>query len=270
MPSEKKKGILGEQSILIIAEKTCQIREFEIKKIVGFQSVDEGEYGYIIEHFSDPSSSSKEAKIQAILRYLNGEPDRLIGFVHGLIEANKGFLAPSDIKEMNAYLILDELEINPDTLEIIPTREMPARTLHEEIAGLEEKLDKLGFASSLNEYREGLKAIPKDVVGIVTRFRRFLEELLKEIIIKSGETPRTSPVENRDFVEQILNFYNPTRARRSNFRSILDGVYGMLSELGSHPPITASFEELLFLIHTTIELSLRLLYLYEEQQIKKI
>ena len=73
LSSRNNKGILSEQSILIIAEKTDRIREFEIKKIASFQSINQEQYDLIIEQYGDTTSSSKEAKIGAILRYLNDE-----------------------------------------------------------------------------------------------------------------------------------------------------------------------------------------------------
>lgn len=256
--------ILSERSIVIIAGKTSYIREFEIKNIAALQSIDNQTYQYILEHYKDPSSSSKEAKIQGILRYLKRDSDKLIGFAQGLIQANTQFLEPSDIEEINQYLLFDSLRID-DEMNLIPTREMPERALQEEMTDLEQKLNDLGFASSVTEYRGALEAIPDDPVSLVTHLRRFLEELLREVIVNLGASLEPTPVRNRDLVEQLLNFHNPTGRARSNLRTVLDGMYGMLSELGSHPPLTASFEERLFLVHVTIELGWLLLHLFENR-----
>lgn len=261
--SPKKSTVLSEKSIVVLAEKLSWIREFDIKNIARKFDIDDGTYSYILEYYKDDTSSSKEAKLQGIFRYLNDKPDKLIGFLKELIQANP--IKIKDMLEMNRYLLFDNLEIDSTTKELIPTRDIITIPLSEEISILEKKLEEYGFKSSLIEYQEGLKAIPKDVVGIVTRFRRFLEELIKNIITALGKTPKSSALENRNFIEDLLQFYNPKRKRVSNFRNVLDGVYGMLSELGTHPPLTVSYEEILFLIHMTIEISFRLLYLYEKQ-----
>lgn len=267
--NEEEKFILSDASIAMIATKTDRIREYDIKRIAKLHSISEDDWNKIMEAYRDPTSSSKEAKIEALLRYLNQKRDvvAIIGFVQNLMNENSGYLHLNDYEEINHHLIRDGFKFDLGTSRLLPLTEMPSKSLPEEITTLEKKLKEIGFSQSLSELQGGLNAIPTgDKVGIITRFRRFLEELHKEIIIGLGENLRTSPVENRKYVEELLEFYNPLNKPKSNFRLIIDGIYGMLSELGGHPPVIASMEELLFLVHGTIEVASILVFLFEKKK----
>lgn len=259
---------LDEKTIAIIASKTDNIREYDIKRIAKFNSIPEDAYIYIMDQYMDPSSSSKEAKIEALLKYLTSlkEPLTLLSFLEALLNENSAFLDAKDMQEINLQLIPSGLKYDVPSKKLLPITKMPERSFTEEKSQLEQKLKELSFLKSLKEFQDGLDAISKgDKVGIVTRIRRFLEELHEEIIIGLKQAPHIKPVVNREYVEKLLKYYNPRGKTRSNLRLIIDGLYGMLSELGSHPPITASMDELVFLIHLTVEIALTLLKMYEKE-----
>lgn len=116
-------GILSPSTIRVIAEKTSQITEFKIKGILKKLEIihDDEEYVAILDKWINGTSWSKEAKLEAILRFLSEKEDeKLFALISELIRANPQ-LSLSDIKEINKYMAKDGLTYDPETSEIYPS-----------------------------------------------------------------------------------------------------------------------------------------------------
>ncbi len=110
---------LSPSTIRIVAEMTDRIREYDIKGILKKLEIirNDEEYGNLLRD-KDETSSSKEAKIEAILTYLN-EDTIVLRVVEELIKTNN--LSRSEIEEINLALRGDGYEYNKDEEQMYPT-----------------------------------------------------------------------------------------------------------------------------------------------------
>jgi hypothetical protein len=111
---------ISARTMRILAEYTSRIREFEIKGFILKLGIikDDMDYFHLLEQFKDPASDSKVAKIEAILRRLNGKPE-LATFIIQLIVAND--LENADIDNINRFLAMDGLYFDKGSKTLKPT-----------------------------------------------------------------------------------------------------------------------------------------------------
>jgi hypothetical protein len=103
----------------ILAEHTSKIREFDIKGIILKMGIikDDMDYYHLLEEFKDPASDSEEAKIEAILRRLDGKPE-LEFFINELIVANG--IDNDELEDLNRSLSTDGLYFDSESKTLIP------------------------------------------------------------------------------------------------------------------------------------------------------
>lgn len=214
--------ILSTSSIRVIAELGSRKKEYEFKGYLKkLEIVDsEQEYWRILDVYKDISSSSKEAKLEAVLTYLNKiEEDKLLGFVNLLLE---GLLSYEDSSYLNNYLQRDGLLYDMSEKFLKPSLG------HFEEEGqisseLEEMLEEIN-PDFLAMYRGAWEALSSGTVDsfrhCISSTRELLSQLLREL------APEATTRKSR--VKLILNSESQSELV-DNISRVIDKLYGVLS-----------------------------------------
>jgi hypothetical protein len=224
----------------ILAEYTSGIREFEIKGFILKLGIikDDMDYYRLLEQFKDPASDSKEAKIEAILRRLNGEPE-LPTFVTQLVIANN--LENGDIENLNRFLAMDGLYLDKESKTLKPT----VGHVDEEkttISKLDEFLKNLDtkFYDMHNGMWDAISSGRADGYrGAIASCR----ELLRQIIDRLASSGNT----RKQKLESILG--STTRAGMcDSIAGLVNELYGFLSSQEHTDP---SYEDMILAVRIT-------------------
>ena len=212
---------ISASTMRIIAEHTSRIREFEIKGFILKLGIikDDIDYIQLLEQYCDPSSDSKEAKIEAILRKLNGLPE-LATFIIQLVVAND--LEDEEIESINKSLAIDGLHFDKESKTLKPT----VGHIDEEKA-IMSKLDE--FLASLDKRFYDMHKGIWDAIssGGADKYRwatASCRELLRQVIEKLASSGNT----RREKLESILG--STFRARMcDSIANLVNDLYGFLS-----------------------------------------
>jgi uncharacterized protein YcgL (UPF0745 family) len=224
----------------ILAEHTCGIREFDIKGFILKLGVikDDMDYFHLLEVYKDPASDSKEAKIEAILRKLNGNPELAI-FVNQLAVANN--LENEEIEDINRSLALDGLYLDKESKTLKPEtghaneEEIILSKLDESLKNLSEEFFQMHSgiwdavsSGGADKYR-----------GAVASCR----ELLRQVIDKLASSGKT----RAEKLKSILG--STSRAQMcDSVANLVNELYGFLS---NQEHTTPSYEDAIFAVRLT-------------------
>lgn len=234
----------------ILAEYTSGIREFDIKGFVLKLGIikDDMDYYHLLEQFKDPASDSKEAKIEAILRRLDGQPE-LATFIIQLVVANN--LENGDIENMNRFLAMDGLYFDKESKTLKPT----VGHVDEEkttISKLDEFLRNLDtrFYNMHNGIWDAISSGGADGYrGAIASCR----ELLRQVIDRLASSGNT----RREKLESILG--STFRVRMcDSIAALVNELYGFLSDQEHTDP---SYEDMILAVRLT-EYTLNYLMFY--------
>ncbi len=208
-------------SITIIAEYTSGITEHQIKRILKKLEIikDDEDYGDIMQEYKDETSSSKIAKIEACLNYLNGSQN-LLGFITELISANS--LLKNSIAEINRYLIKDGLQYDADvggfmqSLNLVEKEQRQMSELDNMLGKIDPKLVEL--------HHGAWDAISK---GGKDSFRQAISstrELLRQTINKKAKAGST----RKEKIKEILGSKTQTEVVEA-VGKVVDEIYALQS-----------------------------------------
>lgn len=264
--SDEYSSVISTASIQIIAEKCSDITEYCIKGILKKLEIikTEDDYTTLLEGI-DETSSSKVAKLEAILHNLNNNEriQDMIPFVTELIRANIKMIIPwsNNIELINQYLVRDGFKYD-ENAGLIPLGTMPPKTLPEEVNELKIHLQKNGFNLSLRLFERGFESISKNFQLAAVNFRAGYEHLVKEILSARNRTISKVMRSNFDVLEREIQL-------SANISKIMKGLYGEISNpVHGRNLENLGVDECVFLIHLILEMSLRLIRQHESVPIQ--
>lgn len=188
----------------------------------------------IIRQYFAPRGGETGAKVLTKLTndFLNEIEDNVLGIDY------KQLLGPSDIKRFLRFLELDGFKYEGNTLvpiEYNSQRTLQTKSLMESIIDRNHELSAPVLTQHLRECEENYQIGHwKDSIAQARNFvEQLLEDIAKACAAAKAENPDLSkPVKVRDYLTQAGFFEKKEREK------LVDGVYGHLSEEGSHPGIS--------------------------------
>jgi hypothetical protein len=224
----------------IIAEHASGIREFDIKGIILKLGIikDDQEYYQLLEEFKDPVSDSKEAKIEAILRKLEGQPE-LSTFITELIVANK--LENECVEVIDRSLSRDGLYFDRESNTLKPNvghtdeEEYITSKLDDSLSNLDPK-----FCVVHKGIWDAISSGGSDAYrGAIASCRELLRQVIDNLA-SSGDTRRSK-------LHNILD--STTRARLcDSVANFIDKLYDLLSSQEHTDP---SYEDVILGVKLT-------------------
>jgi len=231
---------LDESAIVFLAENLSKVSWFTIEKsLVGEELVkSKEELSDIMVAYKSPFSNSKEALVEAVIRYFNEEKlEDLPALISLLININKGHLSKSDIEEINRCLLEYGLVYSDYENIVKPIFSEESLILEDKILGdLEKSLLRLD-ENLLKQYKSVWSAFVSGTADSNRQAVTSMRDLLNKIVEKYSRKQKDDKRNRKSKIKSILRPLRPKKLRK-NIAEIIEhtiqagsvGVHSDLSE----------------------------------------